>query len=186
MTWSAHHIFAQPHPVLLSIVTRHPPLAHGVYWVRDLSDHPWPAPQLQHTLPESGLVVVRPIGPEEADEHAEWYPDWDVHLSSWNHGMTTADCILQLSPATVLAQLTDDPAPSRECYPPDALLRSLKALSQQAGATVAYYVCETWGGYPVELQTVIPKDITPHNEGELHESGTTIAARFSVSWVAHP
>jgi hypothetical protein len=151
MTWYAHHIFAQSHEAVLATFTQHPHLRKSVYWIHSLPNQD--TSLRQHALPEPGLVVVRPVGPVE---HADWYLNNDERLISWSNVIGANDVLLHLSPDKVL-QESDYP------FPPNAFLRYLKALSQDTNTTIAYYVCETWGGIQeMEYRWVF----TPHESIE--------------------
>jgi hypothetical protein len=139
MTWYAHHLFAQPSEQVLDRLLGNPVVSKGVYWVRDISDHPWHAPEVIHGLPPGGLVVVRPICDPSA-HCATWYKE---PIISWFDVHGPKDVSIYVTPGQVWQ---DIPEADPKDYPPLPFLKYLKDLSEETNSTVAFYHCFTWGG----------------------------------------
>jgi hypothetical protein len=132
MTWYAHEIICQPTPELLAELRAHPVLSQGIYWVRDLDDFQWFRPEVQHRLPEGGLVFVRPLCAPYSRQF-EW------------HGIDNPIDWFEVNPSASWQDLmmADREEPSQ---PPKDLRIFLRQLSYNTGTTVAFYQCEMWGG----------------------------------------
>ncbi|HFQ93351.1 MAG TPA: hypothetical protein ENK32_05045 [Anaerolineae bacterium] len=146
MTWFAHHIFILPTQDVLKIVADDPVLSEKSYWVRNLSDHKWPDPESQHTLPLNGLLVVRPVG--DPDGHYAFWYGGSESIISWFAFRGTDDVKLDILPKQLHKE---NPDFNLADYPPIPFLKWLKSLSAATKTTIAYYHCTMWGG-DVEIE----------------------------------
>ena len=109
-------------------------LAPFAYHVRGALEHDWHRPDVEHGLPEEGLVVVRPIcGPEVAAWYGEPVLDW-----SRLKGSAPLSC----EPSRRAAEY----GLSDAVFPPATALSFFKGLSERVGVTIVFYGCATWGG----------------------------------------
>jgi hypothetical protein len=174
VTWYAHHIFAQANRRLMEIFLHDSVLSHGVYWVRDLDDHAWFTPEIQHPLPGNGLVVVRPVGEPDAGNEPE--------MISWHQLSSDSAMPLHIPPTVLQA---DNPDMGTQETPPLAFLQFLKGVSRATQSVVAYYYCCMWAGeveieysfvytpeetaYANKLVSTSPASLYRYHEAEPHQ-----------------
>ena len=103
MTWFASHIYAEPTPAVISMLSAHPVLAKGLYLLNGKLYHKWPTEwqgrsKVRHGWPRNGILVAREIcnpdtskSPQSMKGHeAPWHHDAAIswtEISGSNGGM---------------------------------------------------------------------------------------------------
>jgi len=149
MTWHADEILTLGNPAVLRAVADDPLLAPFAYHLTEPLDHEWHVPDVVHGLPDTGLVVVRPVCAATADgdtpdsflgEPVEY--DWyEEPVLDWLRFSGETDSELLALRARV-AEARLDP----ENVPPAAFLSHLRQLARKTEAPFLFYSCSMWGG----------------------------------------
>jgi hypothetical protein len=172
MTWYAHHIFAQADQRVIDHFIHHPVLSQRVYWVRNLDDHLWPTPDIQHLLSPNGVVIVRPVGERD--------PDGEAEMISWHQISSDTDISLHIPPAVLQADNSNISA--REA-PPLPFLQFLKSVSRTTECVIAYYYCCMWAG---EVDVEYSYVYTPEETAYANKLEPTSPASFYRYQEAQP
>ncbi len=147
MTWYASHIYAESKQAVLSTVSLHPLFSKGLYLVKTIDEHRWPASENRHELPKGGLLVMREVCDPEMDDNryntqfeARWHLNVGNPVLPWTDlvGPAYIDVIQPPNlPVLAFGKLYLDDSPS--AYPPVAFLRFLKHLSDTTNAVISFY-----------------------------------------------
>ncbi len=137
MTWYAHEVIAIGSQEVARVVAGDPMLAPFAYRLHGPLEHAWHRPEVAHDLPDTGLIVVRPVC-EPAGDGAEWYGE---PVLDWG-SMRAVDTSAPLDPVAVAQACGVNSA----FFPPETFLSFLQALATRADATLLFYSCSLWGG----------------------------------------
>lgn len=110
-------------------------LAPFAYRLHGPLEHAWHRPEVAHGLPETGLIVVRPVC--ALDEDTEWYGE---PVLDW--GSLRATATSPFDPAAVAQACGVNGA----FLPPQNFLSFLQTLATRVDATLLFYSCSMWGG----------------------------------------
>jgi len=122
MTWYADEIILRATPRALALVSTSQTLRPFSYHVRSLAGHHWYRKEHEHSLPEEGLLVIRPVGPQlfETNNAAPLRAEVTNELLTLLDGETTP--------------------------PPTSLRQALAAMAATLDQAVIYYSCRMWAG----------------------------------------
>lgn len=139
MTWYADEIILRATPAALTAVGTSSQLRPFTYHVKILSGHEWYHDEHKHSLPDEGLLVVRPVC-GISSHGAEWH---DTSILDWSKLDSNPDArdFLSEEVSHVLAGYLDE-----ESMPPASLRQASATLALQLQQPVIYYGCGMWGG----------------------------------------
>jgi hypothetical protein len=128
MTWAAEKIYAEGRGKLIAALSARPPLASGLYHLRDLDPVHWFRRRQRHGLPSGGLGVIRA-------------PDDPQSVAPAPRGGFSSE--LPTDAPGVDVDLATRLAPKGS---PDPFLRYPKWLAGETGGVTAFYqAATTWG-----------------------------------------
>lgn len=110
-----------------------PTLKPFSYVIKSLDDYAWYSPEHKHTVSDQGLLIIRPVFPEDRRPALNWQS-----LVSSAAGDETPDDDM----TEALRKYLDDDAGG----PPAALRRFMGTLAEEMGNPVLYYSCSMWAG----------------------------------------
>lgn len=123
MSWHANEILLRATPRALALISTSQTLRPFSYHVRSLAGHAWYRKEHEHSLPEEGLLVIRPVGTAVSFEASDT--------------------------ASLSAEVTNELVTylDGEAQPPPAPLRqALAGMAATLDQAVIYYACRMWGG----------------------------------------
>jgi len=139
MTWYADEIILGATPKAVEVIKATSQLAPFSYVIRSLAGHEWHRPEIKHTLPPEGLMVIRPVCGEPS--HGRWYQTRVLNWAAlpWDSSAVT---LLDQHIAQQLLSYLDE----EEAVPPQSFRSTLASLAFSTDQPVLYYSCGTWGG----------------------------------------
>lgn len=134
MTWYADNILLAATPGATARLSDDPLLRPHSCLITNLDGHEWYRPEHRHSLPEGGLLVIRPVAAP------------DSHSASW-YGEAVLDWSLPDAPP-LSAALIDGLDATAFDYPgpPLSFRRFLASLAAGLKQPVLYHACAMWGG----------------------------------------
>ena len=139
MTWYASQIMTTGAPSILAASERNPAFVDHVFHVTNPIHHDWYTPDVKHSVPNDGLVFIRPIC-DPADPSAEWHGD---DLLSWERFANTSGADVILTPQVLAERRSELNAAG---FAAADILRIAKKLNTDTNVPVAFYYCFCWGG----------------------------------------
>lgn len=139
MTWYASEIILRATPAALARVNASPLLRPFSYHVQALAEHEWYCDEQRHSLPDEGLLVVRPVCGISSDG-ASWRGTPILEWSSLD-SLPSAECYLNEEVSRDLAIYLDGEPP-----PPSSFRKAAATLALELKLPIIYYGCGMWGG----------------------------------------
>ena len=139
MTWYASQIITTGAPSVIAAIERNPLFTDHVFRVTNPIRHDWHSPKVKHSVPDDGLVFIRPIC-DPADHIAEWHGDESL---SWEQFEIAPGLDVTLTPHAIAERRTEFEAAN---FTPVDILRVAKKLNADTNVPVAFYYCFFWGG----------------------------------------
>lgn len=139
VTWYASQIMTTGAPSILAAIKRNPLFTDHVFRVGNPIHHDWHTREVEHSVPDDGLVFIRPIC-DPADHIAEWHGD---DLLSWERFRDASGEEVILTAHSIAKRRTELVATG---FTSADVLRVAKKLSTDANVPVAFYYCFCWGG----------------------------------------
>jgi len=122
------------------MLSSHPVISQGLYFVDTLEGYRWCQPGIAHGLPPGGLVVVRELC-QNGSYEAKWF---GADALPWSGIKGDAPCDVLMKP--ISPDVTSEVGDFQEAAPTVGSLKFFKALSQASESPVVYYRHHTWGG----------------------------------------
>ncbi|WP_425397973.1 hypothetical protein [Aeoliella sp.] len=144
MTWYASQIITTGDPSIIAAIDRNPIFAGNVFHVKNPIEHNWHTPEVKHSVPDEGLIFIRPIC-DPADHIAEWHGD---ELLSWDRFENAPGEEVLLEPQAIAQRYGELEIVALVATD---ILRATKKLNSDTKVPVAYYYCFCWGG-DVEIE----------------------------------
>lgn len=139
MTWYASQLMTTGAPSILAAIERIPLFSDHVFCVTNPIRHNWHTAEIKHSVPDEGLVFIRPIC-DPTGHIADWHGD---ELLPWESFENVPGEDVQLTPHAVCQLRTELDAAS---FTAADVLRVAKKLNTDTNVPVAFYYCFCWGG----------------------------------------
>lgn len=139
MTWYASQIITTGSPAVIAAIESNPLFTDHVFRVTNPIQHDWHSPKVKHSVPDEGLVFIRPIC-DPADYISEWHGD---EALSWGRFEKAPGLDVTLTPHAIAERHVKLEA---DAFPAADILRVTKKLNADTNVPVAFYYCFFWGG----------------------------------------
>jgi hypothetical protein len=180
MTWYADEIICRATPEALAAIAAEPSLSAHAYHVTSLDDFSWYRPEFRHSLPDGGLLVLRPVCGAES-HGAEWH---GTPILDWNSLPLEPSARFEPDPA-VTARLTE--YLDGDSLPPMKFRQAVAEISSRIGARAVYYACAMWGGdidYEYSLMYGPTESVSITNPGlQPDRDGVQDSLRVGLSFI---